>query len=261
MRKHLLSLSIVACLLALAFTASAADRDTPERDGRFVSLTAGAAIEAGHMIAVSNGLAYPAADLAGYVVVGRAEATVAAAAKVAVKRGVFRWGNGPAFTAANIGIRCYVNITNGSETVTDVSTSVNKIPAGYIVDVDTSGVWVDTYNDTALISTTVATLAITGAGTVGTTLGVGGLATVGALTTTGAVTIAEGALANSTVLSADIKDGEIVNADINASAAIAMTKLATNSLGAVTLTFSSTLCTNVLNFSAQGVLTNYTANP
>jgi hypothetical protein len=244
MRKHLLSLSIVACLLALAFTASAADRDTPERDGRFVSLTAGAAIEAGHMIAVSNGLAYPAADLAGYVVVGRAEATVAAAAKVAVKRGVFRWGNGPAFTAADIGIRCYVNITNGSSSVTSLATSVNKIPAGYIIDVDTSGVWVDTYNDTALISTSVASMAVAGAVTVGTTLG-----------------ISAGALTDSSVVSADIADLTIVNADINAAAAIAMTKIATNSLGALTLTFRSSMCTNVLNFSAQGVLTNYTANP
>jgi len=178
MRKHLLSLSIVACLLAPAFTASAADRDTPERDGRYVSLTAGAAIEAGTMIAVSNGVAYPAADLAGYVVVGRAEATVAAAAKVAAKRGVFRWGNGPAFTAADIGIRCYVNITNGSSSVTSLATSVNKIPAGYIIDVDTSGVWVDTYNDTALISTSVASLAVAGAETVGSTLTVTGLTTL-----------------------------------------------------------------------------------
>ena len=93
------------------------------------------------------------------------------------------------------------------------------------------------------------------------TVVVTGLITAGALSTTGAVTIAEGALTASTVTSTTIKDATIVNADISATAAIAMTKLATNSLGAVTLTFSSTLCTNVLYFSAQGVLTNYTANP
>lgn len=51
------------------------------------------------------------------------------------------------------------------------------------------------------------------------------LVTVGALTTTGAVTISEGKLADSTVLSADIKNGELVNADINASAAITGGKL------------------------------------
>ena len=49
--------------------------------------------------------------------------------------------------------------------------------------------------------------------------------TVGALSTTGAVTIAEGALTDSKIVSADIKNGEIVNADINASAAITGGKL------------------------------------
>jgi hypothetical protein len=56
------------------------------------------------------------------------------------------------------------------------------------------------------------------------------LVTVGAISVTGAVTIAEGKLADSTVVSADIKDGEIVNADVNASAAIAVTKLGTGGL-------------------------------
>jgi hypothetical protein len=224
MRKHLLSMSIVACLLALAFTAQAADRDTPERDGRFVSLTAGAAIEAGTMIAVSNGLAYPAADLAGYVVVGRAEATVAAAAKVAAKRGVFRWGNGPGFTAADIGIRCYVNITNGYSSVTSLATSVNKIPAGYIIDVDTSGVWVDTYNDTALISTSVASMAVSGAVTVGTTLGV-----------TGTI------VGSSTVAATGYKIGAIAG----------FTGVVTN---------KATLSTNIFYYSG-GLVTNAVRNP
>jgi hypothetical protein len=49
----------------------------------------------------------------------------------------------------------------------------------------------------------------------------------GSLSTTGDVGIAEGALTDSTVVTADIKDGEIVDADINASAAIDVTKLGT----------------------------------
>jgi hypothetical protein len=57
-----------------------------------------------------------------------------------------------------------------------------------------------------------------------------GLLTAGAISTTGAVTIAEGALTDSKVVSADIKDGEIVNADVNASAAIAVTKLGTGGI-------------------------------
>jgi hypothetical protein len=52
-----------------------------------------------------------------------------------------------------------------------------------------------------------------------------GLLTAGAISTTGDVTIAEGALTDSKIVSADIKNGEIVNADINASAAITGGKL------------------------------------
>jgi hypothetical protein len=85
--------------------------------------------------------------------------------------------------------------------------------------------------------------------------------TVGALSTTGTVTIAEGALTASTVTSTTIKDATIVNADVSANAAIAQTKIATNNLGAATITFTSTLCTNVLYFSAQGILTNAVLNP
>ena len=85
--------------------------------------------------------------------------------------------------------------------------------------------------------------------------------TVGALSTTGTVTIAEGALTASTVTSTTIKDATIGNADVSANAAIAQTKIATNNLGAATITFTSTLCTNVLYFSAQGILTNAVLNP
>lgn len=45
------------------------------------------------------------------------------------------------------------------------------------------------------------------------------LVTVGALTTTGAVTISEGKLADSTIVSADIKNGTIVGADLDNTAA------------------------------------------
>lgn len=77
--------------------------------------------------------------------------------------------------------------------------------------------------------------------------------TVGSLTTTGGVTIAEGALADSTVVTADIKDGTIANADISASAAIVASKLATYFTGAITN--ASTLMTNVTLY-LNGVVTN-----
>lgn len=49
----------------------------------------------------------------------------------------------------------------------------------------------------------------------------------------------EGALANSIIVTADIKDGEIVNADISASAGIVSTKLATSGDGAVDAAYAS----------------------
>lgn len=88
------------------------------------------------------------------------------------------------------------------------------------------------------------------------------LVTVGALTTTGAVTIAEGKLADSTVVSADIKDATIVDADVATAAAIAQTKIAASPLGATTITLTDgATWTNILYFSAQGTLTNAVAIP
>ena len=59
------------------------------------------------------------------------------------------------------------------------------------------------------------------------------LVTVGALTTTGAVTIAEGKLADSTIVSADIKNGTIVSADLDTTTAFTVGALTTT--GAVTI--------------------------
>lgn len=53
------------------------------------------------------------------------------------------------------------------------------------------------------------------------------LVTVGALSTTGAVTIAEGKLADSTVVSADIKNGTIVGADLDNTAAFTFGSVST----------------------------------
>lgn len=79
------------------------------------------------------------------------------------------------------------------------------------------------------------------------------------MTLNGACTINEGALANSTVVSADIKDGEIVNADVNASAAIAWSKISGTGTLAVTntasITMDGTACvtTNQTFLSSTGV--------
>lgn len=85
------------------------------------------------------------------------------------------------------------------------------------------------------LAVAVGALATTGTATAA--IGsIGVLTVTGSMSTTGVVTIAEGKLADSTIVSADIKDGEIVNADINASAAIALTKLAAGNLGVAYIT-------------------------
>ena len=76
-----------------------------------------------------------------------------------------------------------------------------------------------------------------------------GAVTGGSVSTTGAVGIAEGQLTDSTVLSADIKNGEIVNADVNASAAIDVTKLGT---GGVIPVNSAASLTNIPSANLTG---------
>jgi len=70
-------------------------------------------------------------------------------------------------------------------------------------------------------------------------VGVAAALTVGSISTTGTVTISEGALTDSTVVSADVKDDTLVNADINSAAAIASSKLSTvdaRTVGSLTTT-------------------------
>jgi hypothetical protein len=59
-----------------------------------------------------------------------------------------------------------------------------------------------------------------------------------------------------------IVDSQIMNADVAGNAAIAQTKIATNTIGARTITLVDTgVSTNVLYFSAVGILTNWTHDP
>ena len=93
------------------------------------------------------------------------------------------------------------------------------------------------------VSATLVVVAVYAATTVGNSVTVGGNLTVSGnatlatstlskLTVTGPLVIPEGALTDSSVVSADIKDGTIVNADISPSAAIAYGKL--NLTGSIT---------------------------
>jgi hypothetical protein len=177
MMKKLYTVCFIAAVIGMIAcgAASAAERDTPERRGDYLTLTAGAAVQAGNMACVwTNGLAYMAADTANYRMLGRAETTVAAGETLKVKRGIFRWANRGAFTDKDINDVCYV-WTNGAFSVTTAATAANDIKAGRIVAVD-SGVWVEMSTE-PLVSATPATLAVAGNATVGGTLGVTGAAT------------------------------------------------------------------------------------
>lgn len=192
MRSRWMAAAMVMAVLALvcwlgggALAATlTASRDTPERTGELVSLNvaSGAVVYAGGMVAVSNGVAYPAADLTGYTVVGRAELTVdnsgaayKAANPVPARRGVFRWANGGSFTAAHLGQFAYVS---DDQTVTTAASATADIVAGLIVDIDTSGVWVDTYAVPAQGAASLAALTVAGNAAVGGTLAVTGVATL-----------------------------------------------------------------------------------
>lgn len=160
--------------------ALATDRATPQRDGQYVGLTQGSnVIYAGSIVAVNaSGVAVAASDATGLKVVGKAEAfsdnTGAAydsAKTIKVRRGVFRWENGGSLTITSIGNLAYVA---DDQTVTTAASAAYDIVAGIIVDVDSAGIWVDTYAVGGQGAASVTTLAASGNASIGGTLAVTG---------------------------------------------------------------------------------------
>lgn len=152
-RKLGLHFLLPALLLipALAFSAAlTTERETPTREGAFLSLTQGSnTIYAGSIVAVNaSGVAVPGAATAGLTGVGRAERTSAnvgadysATKTIQVRRGIFRWTSATnAITAASIGAPAFVI---DDQTVGRAAESTNAL-LGRIFDVDKDGVWVDT---------------------------------------------------------------------------------------------------------------------
>lgn len=183
-RKVMMVGFLVASMCGMVNAAAlSAERNTPQRLNQYTSLTVASneIIYAGALVCVnSSGLAVPAADSSGFAVVGRAEATVdnrgvlySATKAVKVARGTFQWANGDVIAVADIGKIVYV--TN-DQTVNKTGGGQNII-AGTVVDVDASGVWVDTAKVGPIGAATPSSLAVGANATVGGTLGVTGAMT------------------------------------------------------------------------------------
>lgn len=130
--------------------ALAADRSTPERDGKTYSfpVAAGAKIYAGALVVLDAGVAKPGFTDAAVVAVGRAEEAQDNTSgqdgdlDIKVTRGVFRYANSAAadaITVAEVGSSCYVV---DDQTVAKTSATSTRSVAGTVVDVDAAGVWV-----------------------------------------------------------------------------------------------------------------------
>lgn len=180
----MLAVMLMITGLDVRATELTAARDTAQRDGSRVSIgmASNTTIYAGAMVAINtSGYAVPASDTAGYLVVGRAEETVDnsgtagdGALNIEVRRGVFRWANGDTFTIADVGALAYVK---DDATVQKAASATHNVVAGLIIDVDSEGVWVDTYAIGGQGAASLTTLDTTGAASIGTTLAVTGVAT------------------------------------------------------------------------------------
>ena len=156
-QKYLIAaLAILVAIFAFEIpslaTALTADRTSPARTGELVAPLQGSNIVyGGSIVAVgTDGLALPAANVAGLKVIGRAEAfsdntgaNYLATRTVQVRRGIFQWDNGATnnLTRANISDPVYAI---DDQTVGRTNEATNAVVAGRIVDVDASGIWVDT---------------------------------------------------------------------------------------------------------------------
>jgi hypothetical protein len=136
-------------------TALAAERDTPQMGAAAailllaIPLAAATKVYRGGIVCVDiTGYGKPAAAGLNLVAVGRAEETVdntgsAGAKKVKVRRGTFQFTNGTgdeAITSVDVGRACYLV---DDQTVGRTSQNGILSFAGRVLDVDSSGVWVE----------------------------------------------------------------------------------------------------------------------
>jgi hypothetical protein len=129
-----------------------AGRNTPRRDGRFVShpLAAGKTIYAGTLVTLlsASGYACPGGTASCGNAVGVATDTVVSGGvdgdtQVPVEKCIARFANSASddlITRADIGSPCFIV---DDQTVAKTDNSAARKVAGTIVDVDSVGVWVD----------------------------------------------------------------------------------------------------------------------
>lgn len=132
-------------------TALVADRNTPMKDGKLISvpLAAGVKIFAGSLVAANAaGLATPGATAATLTYLGRAEEQIdntsgaASAKSVLVRKGeAFKFANLAAdpVTQASMGKVCYIA---DDQTVALTNGGATRSAAGTVIGVEADGVWV-----------------------------------------------------------------------------------------------------------------------
>lgn len=196
--KNIVNKIIVGSVAALFGVASfgaalTANTGTPQRSGMQTGLLAASNhIYAGALVSVnSSGKAVPASDAASTKVIGRASkevdntgANYSTNSVIPVDRGVFRWVNAGSFTAADIGSLAYVL---DDQSVVTAAQATNDIVAGIIIDVDSAGVWVDSFAVGSQGAASVTTLSASGNASIGGTLAVTGAATLSSTLTVGAI--------------------------------------------------------------------------
>lgn len=132
-------------------TALVADRNTPMKDGKLISvpLAAGVKIFAGSLVAATaTGLATPGATAATLTYLGRAEEQIdntsgaASAKSVLVRKGeAFKFANLAAdpVTQASMGKVCYIA---DDQTVALTNGGATRSAAGVVIGVEADGVWI-----------------------------------------------------------------------------------------------------------------------
>jgi hypothetical protein len=126
------------------------DRNTPVRTGDNVvhPIAAAKKIYAGALVALNaTGYAEPGSTATTLTAAGRAEAQVDnslganGALTITVRRGVFRFSNhSDAVTRSEIGKSCYIV---DDQTVAKTNGTSTRSVAGKVIDLDSSGVWVE----------------------------------------------------------------------------------------------------------------------